>query len=53
MGLDDCECAGKTESHPGRQVLSQRCVARYCRKLTFGLVGPACFYASGNVGLWT
>ena len=22
---------------------------RYCRKLTFGLVGPAQFYANGNV----
>ena len=40
------ECGGKAESHPGRRVSSHSCLAKV---LTFGLVGPTRFYASGGV----
>ena len=36
-----CECTGKAESHPGRQVSSYTVVwQRYCRKLTFQACRP-------------
>ena len=43
MGLNVCECTGKVENHPGRQVSSHGCLAKVltCEsiKMSGGLLG--------------